>query len=153
MSNLALKEDRAAYRILAPNGFYGSDDHLYIETAESGPVYIYWDEEPNEEMEPINELARQRMAVYLDKLETLGRDAALKAGKAFAGRPRTLDGQLELASALARAEAGEMGNKNKEAANIERIEAPRAVQETGVPSVNRPKGRPSGKGKGPALAI
>lgn len=137
-----IREDRAAYRILAPNGFFGSDDHLYIETAESGPVNIYWDDEPNEDMEPLNELARVRMNAYLDKLEGLGREAALKAGKSYAGRPRTLDGALELATAVQRSEAGVMGMKNKESVGIERIEAQGPIQETGIVSVNRPKGRP-----------
>jgi hypothetical protein len=126
---------RAAYRILAIHGFYGPDDHLYEEGEE-----IYFDGEPNEEMEPLNQVARERIHSYLENLDTLGREAALKAGKAYAGRPRSLDGGLALATAIQRQEMGLMGAR-KDSVEITRV-SEEDVPETGSFNPKRKAGRP-----------
>lgn len=84
--------ERPAYRILSAHGFFADNDSLYTEGST-----IYWEDEPNEEMEPLNEAAKQQMTVYLDKLDSLAKEAAAKRGVAFTGRPRTLDQALSLA--------------------------------------------------------
>ena len=92
-----IREDRAAYRILAVGGFYGPDDHLYAEGAT-----IYYDDEPNLEFEPLNGRAHEAMAVYVDKLNEMGRAAAEKSGRSYQGLPRTLDDAVRIASQDAR---------------------------------------------------
>lgn len=126
-------ESRPAYRVLATHGFFGFDDTLHKENA-----IIYHEGEPNEEMEPLTEPAQERMSVYLDKLDELGRQVAAKTGKAYHGRPRGLDGGLEMATAVQRAEMSIMG--------IKRISADTASAESVVPetgAVKRGRGRPA----------
>jgi hypothetical protein len=124
---------RPAWRVLNPNGFFGPDDHLYPEGEE-----IYFEGEPNEELEPLNDSARQKLVSYLERLDNLGREAALKAGKAYAGRPRSLDGGLALATAIQRSDMNLMGRSRDEAA-VERVAAEQ-IPETG--SIKRSRGRP-----------
>lgn len=126
---------RPAYRILSPNGFFGPDDHLYLEGEE-----IYFEGEPNEEMEPLNEAAQEKITALLARLDELGRQAAEKAGKAYAARPRTLDGALVLASAVQRADMNLMGATRREDA-VTRVEA-EAIPETGSHNAKRGRGRP-----------
>ena len=104
------RPERPAYRVLDVAGFYGDDDTLYAEGAE-----IFFDGDPSIEMEPLNEPARAKMNLMLERLDDEGRKAAEKAGRPWAGRPRTLDGALELASAIQRQEMAVMGaEKHKE---------------------------------------
>lgn len=122
---------RAAYRILAPNGFYGPDDHLWGE----GET-IYYDGEPNEEMEPLNQLAKERIVKYLEKLDKLAEEAAAKFNRPFSGRPRTLDGAIALATEVARNEMSIMGTRRDQ---LERVN-PDQTPEVG--NVKRGRGRP-----------
>lgn len=92
-----IREDRAAYRVLAVSGFYGPDDHLYAE----GSV-IYYDDEPNLEFEPMNSRAREHMDIYINKLDNAGRAAAEKAGRPYLGLPKSLDDAIQNATADAR---------------------------------------------------
>ena len=94
---MLIPSDRPAYRILSVEGFNGPDDHLYRE----GDCIIF-DGVPNEEMEPLNEIARQRLAEYSAMLDEEARKVAAKFGRTFAARPRTLDGVIAQASADAR---------------------------------------------------
>lgn len=104
------RPERPAYRILDVAGFFGDDDTLHAENDE-----IYFDGEPAVEMEPLNEPARIKMNAMLEHLDDAGRKAAEKAGRPYVGRPRTLDGALELASAIQRQEMAVMGaEKHKE---------------------------------------
>ncbi len=124
---------RPAYRILAASGFFGPDDHLYQEGDE-----IYFDGEPNEEMEPLNELARIRISEFIEKLEREARNIAEKIGRPFSGRPRNLDGGLMLATELQRSGVAVMGVR-KEDTSITKV-TPENTPETG----RRGRGRPAG---------
>lgn len=133
---MTIDPNRPAWRVLAVSGFYGPDDHLYQLDDE-----IYFDGEPNEELEPLNEVAKLKMVNYLDKLEDLGRKAADKAGRAFAGRPRSLDGALELATAIARESVPIMIAK-REVTSVGRIsDGNERVPETGSITPKK-RGRP-----------
>lgn len=126
---------RPAYRVLDPNGFYSDNDTLYAEGDE-----IYFDGEPNDQMEPLNEVAKECLKTYLTKLDDEAREAAVKLGRPYNGRPRNLDGALELATALQRQQISIMGTKNKDTSTekVEQAEAP----ETGFNPNKRGRGRP-----------
>lgn len=133
-----ISNEKPAYRILAVHGFYGPDDHLHELDSK-----IYFDGEPNEEMEPLNESARVRLQTFLNKLDNLAREAAVKLGKAFIERPKTLDGALEMASSIQRDTMAIMGAK-KDVVGIEKIDTLDDVDnipEVGN-SVRRGRGRP-----------
>lgn len=87
-----MTDERAAYRILSIYGFFGPDDNLY----EEGET-IYFDGEPNEEMEPLNQAGKIKMTEYLDRLDKLAEETAKKNGRHFQGRPRNSEGALILA--------------------------------------------------------
>lgn len=74
-SPYAIPDDVAVYRVM---GNTYLDDELYTEGA-----VITWPDEPNQEMEPLNELARAAMAAFLKKLDFFGEKAAKKAGVAY----------------------------------------------------------------------
>lgn len=71
-----IPQDIPVYRI--KEGQFYADDELHPE----GSVIAYA-EEPNLEMEPLNELAVERMGKFLERLDECGRKAADKAGKAY----------------------------------------------------------------------
>lgn len=77
---LVIPQDRPVYRIGEGN-FFGPDDHLYTE----GNV-VAWDDEPNEEMIPLNDLAQQKMLEYLAKLDAAGRKVADKIGVGYTNK-------------------------------------------------------------------
>lgn len=137
---MSIDNTRAAYRVLDPNGFYGPDDTLYLLDQNGDPAEIYFDGEPNEQLEPLNDLARERLNTHIEKLDALAKVAAEKLGRPFVGRPRNLDGALELASAVARDNMQIMGTR-KEATSIERL-APSPTPETGGINPKRGRGRP-----------
>ena len=142
---MIIPQDRPAYRILSPNGFFGPDDHLYVE----GDCIVFEDE-PNEDMEPLNDVAREKLKVYLQKLDDLGREAAAKAGRAYAGRARSLDEALATAREDARriqlveGDGGRplMGAKKRGRPRVERIEKDEPPQDGRKP-----------RGGGGALAV
>ena len=80
-----IREDRPAYRIIDERGFF-CDDNLWP----NGSI-VYYSEEPNEQMEPLNELAREAMMVYLTKLDGFAKEVALKDGKRFVSRAKNLE--------------------------------------------------------------
>lgn len=131
---------RAAYRILDVNGFYSDDDTLYIVDADGNYPEIYFDGIPNEQMEPLNDLARQRLNSQLESLDKLAEADAKKLGKPFVGRPRTLDGAIAMASENERSKMSIMGNKDK-STSTERL-VPSQVSETGQLNPKRGRGRP-----------
>lgn len=126
---------RAVYRVLNVSGFYGPDDHLHLEGDE-----IVYDGIPNEELEPLNDVAKERMIKLIETLDAGAREAAEKLGRSYIERPRSLDGGLSLASELQRANASIMGAK-KENTGIERLEPNANVPVTGSISKRGP-GRP-----------
>lgn len=140
---MSIDNTRPAYRVLATNGFFGPDDHLYREGEE-----IYFDGEPNEEMEPLNELARLRIVEFITKLEDESRKIADKLGKPFHGRPRSLDGGLALATELQRNGIAIMGAK-KDTSNIKQIK----TEETPETGAKRGKGRPKGSPNKAKLSV
>lgn len=75
--------------------FFAEDDTLYPE----GTVITYT-ATPNEYMQPLNEVARDRMNEFQATLDAHAQLAAQKAGKAFTGRMVELGDQLELAKAI-----------------------------------------------------
>lgn len=93
----SIPQDRPVYRVLNPAGFFGPDDHLYPE----GAVIVFLDE-PNEEFEPMNQMAKDEVDKYLNKLDDFAKEVATKNGRQFASRPRTLDGVIAVASQDAR---------------------------------------------------
>jgi len=141
---MTISNDRPAYRILAVHGFFGPDDHLYQLGEE-----IYYDEEPNEEMEPLNEPARQKLSDYLNKLDNMAKVAAEKSNKAFVGRPRTLDGAVVFATEMQRDKITVMSAK-KEVSSVGKIDN-EETPETGSLNPKRGRGRPSKKA--PTLSI
>lgn len=94
--DIIISSDRPAYRILGENGFYGPNDHLYRE----GDT-IYFDGEPNEDMEPLNDLARTNLEVFFAKVDEGAKIAAAAHGRSFRQRVRIQD-RMRMASADAR---------------------------------------------------
>lgn len=90
-------QEKPIYRILSVAGFFGPDSHLYKEGEE-----IYFEGEPNEDMEPLNQPARERMEAFFNKLEEAAKQLAKKAGVPYTGRPRTLEAAVELSTLAAR---------------------------------------------------
>ena len=84
------KVKQPVYKIKCPKGFFGPNTVLYQEGAILG-----YTGEPNEDMVPLNELARTAMKKYLDKLDTLAREKAEKDGKPFTRRPRGFIEQVD----------------------------------------------------------
>lgn len=73
---IAIPEDRPVYRI--KKGKFFADDELY----EAGSI-IVWPDEPNTEMQPLNGLAKEKMMVFLEKLDKKGKEMAAKTGYAY----------------------------------------------------------------------
>lgn len=119
-------QEMPTYRILSVTGFFGPDSHLYREGEE-----IYYADEPNEDMEPLNEPARQAMEKFFDKLEDAAKKIAAKAGVEYTGRPRTLEAAVELSTLAARRAStvnGDggislMGDKQDRSGQIGRVDA------------------------------
>lgn len=129
------RPEKPLYRVLDVAGFFGDDDTLHPEGDE-----IYFDGEPSVEMEPLNTAAMIKMNELLEKLDEAGRKAAEKAGRPYNGRPRNLDGALEVATAIQRQEMAVMGAEKKKST----IES--AHSET-VPMLGQPEKRGRGRPK------
>lgn len=76
------------YRLLAP--CYLEDDTLHEEGEE-----IYYLGTPNEEMEPMNDLARDRSRAYLEGLDDHARAVAASRNLPFLGRSAMMDQAFE----------------------------------------------------------
>ena len=133
-----IDQTRACYRILNP--FFGPDDTLYSVDQNGDPAIVYFDGEPNEEMEPMNKLAEERLSALMEKLDDLGRKAAEKVGRPFVARPRNIDGAIQLATEIQRANMSIMGTKKGDS-GIERVESDQ-TPETGFNGQRRKRGRP-----------
>ena len=66
--------------------------------ANTPSAVFYLDEsiEPNEDFEPMNELARNKMNELFDKIDRCSAEKAAKDGKAFAKRPRNFNGGYDM---------------------------------------------------------
>lgn len=138
--------ERPIYRILSVAGFFGPDDHLHKEGSE-----IYFDGEPNEDMEPLNVAASQQMEKFFDKLEASARKIAAKAGIEYTGRPRSLEAAVELSTMAARRASTVQGDggipimggdKSRARETIGRVDE-MPVAET---SAKQPTRKPQGRG-------
>lgn len=89
--------DKPVFRILTEQGYFGPDDTLH----RMGELIVLFDE-PNEDMEPMNDMARKSLESHLDKLETSSREVAKFNGRHFAGRARTKDEMLDHATSDSR---------------------------------------------------
>ena len=102
-----IPQDRPVYRILNEQGFYAPNDRLY----QAGEFVALWDV-PNEDMEPMNELAREALDKYIDTLEASAKLVAEKNGRAYSGRPRSKEEMIDAANIDARrAQTVGMGDK------------------------------------------
>lgn len=131
---LVIPQDRAVYRI-KEGKFFGPDDYLYKE----GDI-IAFDLEPNQEMEPLNTKANENMLQYLAKLDSLGADAAAKAGRAWT----SLADAFENAQALEKQEAKKvqliggkemkpiLKAKRKEATAVQQLNGDAPIPQTGT---------------------
>lgn len=88
---IVIPSDTPVYRI-KEGKFFGPNDHLFQE----GEI-IEFQGEPNLEMEPLNEMAREKMRTFLTKLDEEGRKAAAKAGKAYHGYLDAFENSIHLA--------------------------------------------------------
>lgn len=82
---IVITNEKPAYRVLDERGLF-ADDQLWL----AGSV-IYYEDEPNEDMEPLNEKAREAMKIYIEKLDACAEEVAKKTGKRFVARSRNLE--------------------------------------------------------------
>lgn len=145
---MTISNETPQYRILAVHGFFGPDDHLYELDSE-----IWFEGEPNEEMEPLNEAARVRIHQFLEKLDAQAKVAAEKLNKPFIERPRNLDGALVLATAIERDRMAIMSapKESNTVGSLETVSTP----EVGGSQPKRGRGRPVGttKNRQPLLTL
>lgn len=88
-----VRADRPAYRITPGSSFFGPDCHLYKE----GDAF-YFDGTPHEGMEPLNDIAREKLRAYIEQLEAGEREVAQKNGRNYFGRSRSVEERLAQAS-------------------------------------------------------
>ncbi len=86
--------DRPAYRILKECFL---DDVMFFPDQ-----LVYWDEEPNKEMEPLNELARAATNAFFDSREELAKAASLAKGNRYIPLRRPVEEERELNTAESR---------------------------------------------------
>lgn len=128
---IPIDENRCAYRVLAMHGFFGPDDTLHPE----GSV-VYFDGEPNEELEALTPPAYSKLIAHLELLDAKGREVSSKLGRAYVGRPRSLDGALQLATAVQRSEMPIMSAR-KDTSAIEAVDM--NTPDTGKRGRGRPR--------------
>lgn len=73
---VVVPQDVPVYRV-GEEKFY-ADDRLF----EAGEI-IEYDDEPNQFLEPLNDMAVQKMSEFLEKLDVFGREAAKEAKKSY----------------------------------------------------------------------
>ena len=70
-----IPQDKPVFRILDEHGFFGPDNTLHPE----GSIIVLYDC-PNENMEPLNDMARQSLSAYLDELDESARKVCYTVG-------------------------------------------------------------------------
>lgn len=83
-----IPQDRPVYRILKPCFL---DDVMYFE----GDI-VAWAEEPNKEMEPLNDLAKEATNAFFDDREELAKAASAKKGVRYIPLRRPVEEEREL---------------------------------------------------------
>lgn len=91
-----IPQDRPCYRILDGRGVF-LDDVMFF----PGDIVI-WDEEPNKEMEPLNDLARGATDAFFDDREELAKAASLKKGMRYIPLRRPIEDDRMLNSSESR---------------------------------------------------
>lgn len=91
-----IPQDRPVYRILAGKGVF-LDDIMFFE----GDIVI-WDEEPNKEMEPLNDLAKAATNKFFDDREELARAHSLSKGTKYIPGRRPIEEERALITAESR---------------------------------------------------
>lgn len=137
---MAISETIPTYRQLDANGFFCPDGYLILENEA-----FEWDEEPNEQMEALNEPARQKLLALYKKLDAGAEAKARKEGRVFTGRARDLDVLVAEATADARRvelRPGDggiplMSAKLKSDAHVKKV-----TLEEAQPVIRRSPGRP-----------
>ncbi len=89
-----IPQDVACYRILKPCFL---DDIMFFE----GDI-VTWQEEPNKEMEPLNQLAKDATNTFFDSREKLAIEAAAKKGMRYIPLRRPIEEERELNTSEAR---------------------------------------------------
>lgn len=89
-----VRQDRPAYRILKECFL---DDVMYFE----GQM-VYWDEEPNKEMEPLNELATKATNAFFDSREELAKQKSAANGMKYIPLRRPVEEDRERNTAESR---------------------------------------------------
>ena len=143
-----IPDDVPVYRI-KEGKFFGVDENMNDRLYEEGSI-IAWNEEPNLEMEPLNEMAFDAMKAYVDKLDKYGKAAAEKAGKSYISLADAFDNAYALANQEGKRvtllngprEVPIMGAKRRGRKSAKSIEINRASAEpvhdlTGKKSVNK----------------
>ena len=125
-----IRQDAPCYRILNEQGFFAPNSKLYQE----GELLYLWDQ-PNEDMEPMNDLARVALEKYIDTLEESARIVAEKNGRAYAGRARSKNEMLEQASQDAR-RLQTTNNKNGVRIMGAKLNSKKRVQDVGMPEAS-----------------
>lgn len=127
----AIPQDKPVFRILDEHGFFGPNDHLYPQ----GSLVVLYDC-PNENMEPMNDLAKESLSAYLDMLDDSAKKVAETNGRYFASRPRSKEEMMDNASEMARNKAAIMGAKIDTSKRIEDI-GQKEVPETNANDAKR----------------
>jgi hypothetical protein len=92
----AIPQDVPCYRILAGKGVF-LDDFMFFE----GDI-VTWPDEPNKEMEPLNDLAREATTAFFDERERLAQIASAAKGTRYIPLRRPIEEEREMNSADAR---------------------------------------------------
>ncbi len=80
-SPTVIPDDVPVYRV-GGKGFFGVDANGYDFLFEAGSI-IAFEDEPNKDMEPLNQLATDRLNRFFEKIDAKGREMAEKTGRAY----------------------------------------------------------------------
>lgn len=94
---MPISESIPTYRQLDPNGFFCPEGFLIGE----GEAFEF-DGEPNEQMEALNDCARDKLLGMFKRLDAAAEAVAQKNGRTYGGRARDLDVLVAEATADAR---------------------------------------------------
>lgn len=90
----SIPQDVAVYRILKPCYL---DDSYVIQ----GDI-VSWDREPNKEMEPLNEMAKEATNAFFDKLDACGQASSAKNGMKYVPMRRPVEEEIAMTNSANR---------------------------------------------------